>query len=63
MATHDALIGSAEACRLLGVSRATLVRSVHAGKITPAQQLPGQSGAYLFTRAEVERVAAERVTA
>ena len=58
------LIGSAEACRILGdISRSTLTRWVESGRITPAYRLPGENGAVLFTRAEVERVAAERSAA
>ena len=55
------LIGSAEACRILGdISRSTLTRWVESGRITPDYRLPGENGAFLFIRAEVERVAAER---
>jgi hypothetical protein len=54
------LIGSAEACGILGgIDRATLVRRVAAGKLACAQKLPGQTGVYLFDRAEVLRHKAE----
>ena len=56
------LIGSAEACRILGdISRSTLTRWVDAGRITPAARASETpNGAFLFTRAEVERLLAER---
>ena len=55
------LIGSAEACRILGdISRSTLTRWVESGRITPVHKLPNENGACLFIRVEVERVAAER---
>lgn len=54
------LIGSAEACEILGgIDRATLVRRVAAGKLASAQKMPGQTGPYLFERAEVMRHKAE----
>lgn len=61
MATNVASqIGSAEACELLGVNRSTLVRMVKGDRLTPAMKLPGASGAYVFDRADVEALAAER---
>ena len=62
MPSTDELIGSAEACEILGFSLATLTRRVKSGAID-AVKLPGVTGAYVFTRAEVERVAAEQVKA
>jgi excisionase family DNA binding protein len=60
----EPLIGSAEACELLGIDRSTLTRWVAQDKILAAQKMPGQSGAFLFERSEVLRrkavVAAER---
>lgn len=54
------LIGSAEACEILGgIDRATLVRRVAAGKLKALQKLPGMTGPYLFERAEVLRHKAE----
>jgi excisionase family DNA binding protein len=55
--TRD-LIGSAEACQILGIHGSTLGRWVKAGRITPVTQLPGTNGAMLFARADVERLAA-----
>ena len=55
------LIGSAEACTILGdIDRGTLVRWIAAGKIAYVTKLPGETGAYVFDRAEVERMAAEQ---
>jgi excisionase family DNA binding protein len=50
------LVGSAEAARLLGVDRSTLTRWVASDRIKVAHRMPGDSGALLFERAEVERV-------
>jgi predicted site-specific integrase-resolvase len=60
MATTEQLMGSAEACGILGIDRSTLTRWVAKGIITPAQKLPGETGVYLFQPAEVRRVAAEQ---
>ena len=49
------LIGSAEACERLGIDRSTLTRRVARGEITPLQKLPGETGAYIFDAAEIER--------
>ncbi len=54
------LIGSTESVRILRVDKATLTRWVAAGRITPAHQLPGRNGAFLFHRADIEKLAAER---
>lgn len=53
------LIGTAEAATVIGVERSTLSHWIAKGRITPHQKLPGRTGAVLFTRAEVERVARE----
>ena len=59
MATAE-LIGSGEACRIVGVDRATLLRWREAGVITEAMRLPGETGAWLFHRADVEQLARDR---
>jgi excisionase family DNA binding protein len=56
MPNTDSLIGSAEACTILGVDRSTLSRWVQLGKITPTMRLPGPKGVMLFDRADVERL-------
>jgi excisionase family DNA binding protein len=58
--TEAQLIGSAEACGILGIDRGTLVRWIASGRIRTVHKLPGQTGAYIFDLAEVERVKAEQ---
>jgi excisionase family DNA binding protein len=53
------LIGAAEAAEILGVSKDTLIRMIARGEVPMVQKLDGVKGAYIFERAEVERVAAE----
>lgn len=60
MSSRIDLIGSTEACRILGIERSTLVRWVQMKWLKPAGKLPGPNGAYLYRRAEIERLAAER---
>lgn len=56
--TPLSVIGSAAACKILGIDRSTLIRRIAAGvDPQPVGQLPGASGAYLFDRAQVERIA------
>ena len=50
-----------EAMRILGISQpSTISRYVRDGKLTPSRRLPGQTGAFLFWRHDVERLAATR---
>lgn len=60
MTNHEAagdLIGSAEAARLLGKSPRTIHRLVQSGELRPVVIAPGGfKGAYLFSRADVERL-------
>lgn len=51
------LIGTAEAAALLRIDRSSLVRRVRAGTIEPVQKLPAATGAYLFDREAIERLA------
>lgn len=60
MPTTNDLIGTAEASRILGRTPRTIQRMVAAGVLTPVTTLPGQTGAHLFHREDVERVKAER---
>lgn len=55
------LIGSAEAAEIVGVDRSTFTRWVNRGEVCPAVELPGKTGARLFDRAEIERLA-DRMT-
>ena len=54
------LIGAAEAAAILGVDPATVVRWVHSGRVTPIAKAPGQTGAWLFSREKITRLAQER---
>lgn len=64
MLTHmpkpSALIGSTEACRILEIHPATLLRWIKQKRIVPAHKLPSDNGAYLFKREDVDRLAADR---
>ncbi len=55
----QALLSTVEAAEIIGVERSTLSRWIASGRIRPAHKLPGATGAHLFERREVERVAAE----
>jgi excisionase family DNA binding protein len=57
------LLRSLEAASLLGIDRATFNRWVAAGRIEPAVEFPGKTGARLFARADVEKLARERSAA
>lgn len=52
------LIGTTEAAQICGVERSTFFRWVQLGRVPVAQRLPGRTGALLFDRAEVEKLAA-----
>ena len=61
MAKQTDLIGSREACEILGIGRSTLTYWMLTGRITPAQTIPGPSTkavSHLFDRSEVERLVA-----
>lgn len=57
MHKSDDLIGSKDACRILGIDRSTLSRWVALGKLPLAMRLPGDKGAMLFHRRDVEALA------
>lgn len=58
------LRSSSETCEAIGIDRSTLSRWIKDGTARPAMQLPGKTGAYLFTPDEVARlVAAYKVEA
>lgn len=51
-------ITSKEALAILGfVQPSTISRYVKIGKLTPSRKLPGPTGAFLFWRADVQRIA------
>lgn len=60
MPTPDTQVTTAEAANLLHASVWTVQRLVKSGALTPTKKLPGRRGAYLFDRAAVEALAAER---
>lgn len=51
------IIGADEASAILGIDRSTLTRWIAAEKILPIRKLPGDKGAWLFSRAEIQRLA------
>lgn len=57
--TDPDLVGSAEASRILECHQVTVARLVSSKKLTPAHKLPGKNGAYLFNRADVEKLAVD----
>jgi excisionase family DNA binding protein len=54
------LITTAEAAVVLGTSVATVTRLAADGALATAVKAPGQRGARMFRRADVERLAAKR---
>lgn len=56
------IIGATEAAKLLGLSRSGFNRRVNTGRIKPMGEL-GNRAAYVFDRAEIERLAAEEAKA
>lgn len=50
------LLSTIEVCEVVGFDRSTLSRWIKDGTASPAMRLPGKTGAYLFTRAETERL-------
>jgi excisionase family DNA binding protein len=52
----DPLLGSAEVCDALDIDRSTLSRWIKDGTAVPAMRLPGKTGAYLFSRDELDRL-------
>lgn len=60
----DDLITTREAMDVLGYADpSSITRAVAERKLTPARKLPGRTGAYLFDRAEVQRLLDERAGA
>jgi excisionase family DNA binding protein len=56
------LIGTAQACLVLGVDKSTVSRLVRRGELPVEQKLPGASGALLFDPEAVARLAIDRGT-
>lgn len=57
--SQSAIIGSAEAAAILGWSLAKVKRDAKAERIPVHAKLPGDTGAYLFDRSAIERIAEE----
>ena len=53
------LIGTAEAAEILSVGQRTVKRLAQKGKLPHAMKMPGATGAYLFHRSDVEKLAEE----
>lgn len=60
VSNSDELLTSTQSGQILGKSGRTVVRMVERGHLTPAGKLPGDNGAYLFRRRDIERLAAKR---
>lgn len=56
----DDLITTQQAAELLGITVAWANKRAARGSLPVAQKLPGLTGAYLFRREEIERLAAGR---
>ena len=54
------LLGVSEAAKLIGCSDRTVNRLAKTGVLPHAHKMPGQTGAYLFHRADVEALAKGR---
>jgi predicted site-specific integrase-resolvase len=61
--TDEQPMGSKEACAILRIDRATLIRWVAQGKLAARRLSDTSNGAYMFDRADVERLASEKATA
>lgn len=57
----DEEITTRQALEILGYANpSTVTRWVAEHKLKPSRKLPGQSGAFLFWRSDIERIARER---
>lgn len=56
MTSSADLLTSTEASEVLAVNRRTIQRLANAGTLPIAKKSPGRTGAFLFTRADVERL-------
>lgn len=54
------LLTSSQAGHILNLSARTIQRMADAGEIPLVQKLPGRNGARLFSRVDIERIAAAR---
>lgn len=56
----EPLIGTHQASKILSVNVRTVHRMIDDGRLVPAAKVPGQTGAYMFDPADVERLAETR---
>jgi len=63
MTESSTLVGTTYVMETLGVSRDTVVRMVARGALKAAHKMDGPNGAYLFERADIERLAREKAEA
>jgi excisionase family DNA binding protein len=54
------LIASIDVARQLGINRSTLTRWIKDGTAVPSMRMPGRTGAYLFSRDELDRLLESR---
>lgn len=60
----DTFVGSTEAAAILGIDKSTLTRWVAAGEVEAAGRVSNRkNSAFVFTRAEIERVKREKAAA
>lgn len=57
---RDELLTSTQAGQILGKSGRTVVRMAEKGLVPTVGKLPGDNGAYLFRRSDVEALLSER---
>lgn len=56
--SHPDYVSAADACRIAGVDRSTLIRWAKKGRIEPVMRLgAARTSAYLFRRSDVEALA------
>lgn len=60
MSSTTDVIGVTEAAEILGRSVRTVNRKAQRGEIAHVGKLPGKTGAYLFHRADITALAAQR---
>ncbi len=56
------LVGTVESAEILGVSSRTVKRYALTGELAPVTKMPGDTGAYLFHRADVEQLRDDRAS-
>jgi predicted DNA-binding transcriptional regulator AlpA len=63
MPTTDELLGAAEVCSKLGISRNTLMRRIDEGLVPVVGKLPGKHGAFVFRATDIAALAESGVAA